>query len=684
MKFGLLQRKEQKTFKVRGFKGGTVTDLNAWDIPDNALSDSENMSCEKGVLCTRAGLSADLGNVIKTENPSIIDTLNFKVADSTVCINGKYKKIALEEYCKDDSIYYCNIFLVDADGKSTPAGNFVFNRITDEDFYQPKSILFYSGKAVNGAGVFAFVSSRNIYNTSQSSYRIYELSANLNSWQELNDYYVPVVYINGRGNNYEESKATGYAYTGTPMLLESQNMLTDRFKAYFTSDGYSSCFRLPFSDLNSAPIICRVYMNPTAYAEWRIAEGQSSASATFYTANITLNVDRKKGMLYFTDYEGDYPVPMMSKYHENNICITAGKTVENGFERVVSSTCCSEYGPNIAFSGGIDKGKVLTVNNEKPLYFPCDSVCSVGGNDGINALVSHKNGIFAFKQNEIYAITLKKGAAVNSSSLLADDDSVFYSSNTFLVKKVNGNKGLTNKCACQLYGNDVIWFGSDRAVYSINTSSFEITKLSEAVDGFLTSLENSEAEKAFLVQIGNRLLLLIGKKAVIIDFSDGGIKKPALYIWGFSDLNVVGGFSSSGKLCIFCTGTDGNVFYTAKLSGSEDTDICFNSGSAVVKSNPVPCMAQSKSFDFGNMSDKKIIESISLTAASKGKLEIYINGRRFDRLNLGKPDMDYTCGTLKTVKLIPYLSPVRAVQFKFCSDKAFSLGELIINYRETV
>lgn len=684
MKFGSLKSNEQKKLRVRAFKAGNFTAVQPYDIPDNALYSSENMWYDKGVLRTREGLSADLKNIIKSENPPLNDTFSYKVSDNSVYINGKHKKIAIEDYCEDDSRYYCNIFFVDADGSSTPAGNFIFSRITDEDFYQPINILFYSGSAVNGAGIFALVSSRNIYNHSQTSYRIYELENSLSSWRELNNFYVPVVYINGRGNRYEESKSAGLAYTGTPKFLESQNMLTDRFKAYYTSDGYSSCFRLPFTDLDNDTVKCRVYKNSTEYTDWLIMEGQSSVTAIFDNLEITLSVDRKKGMLNFTNYAGDYSVPVMSRYHENNICVTAGKTVKNGIENAVSSTCCAVNGSRIVFSGGTDKGRVISVRAENPLYFPCDSSYKIVGEDGINALLNTKNGILAFRKNEIYALALKNGTAINSNSLLADDDSVFYNGDSFTAKRISDNKGLLNKYACLPCGNYILWLGSDRAVYAISISSYEITKLSEAVDGFFDNLSESEVKNVFAVQNGNRYLLLIGGKAVIMDYGNGGLSEPAWYFWSFPNTNVLGGFSSSGELCVFCTGTDGRVFYTAKLSGAEDTDISIKNNAPEIKKQFVPSKAETKSFDFGNMSVKKLIDSISLSAAANSKLEIFINGRRFDSVNLGEPDIDSTCGTLKSVKLLPHLSPVKSLQLKLCSNSAFSLGELVINYRETV
>lgn len=684
MKFGSLQRKEQKTFKVRGFKSGTVMFPLDSDIPDNALTESENMWSESGVLCTRAGLCADSHNIIKSESPSIRDTFSYKVTDSTVCINGEQKKVAVEEYCLEDSIYYCNIFFVGADGLSTAAGNFVFYRLTNEDFYQPINILFYSADPVNGAGIFALVTKRNIYNYSQTSNSVYELNANLTSWQEVQNFYVPVVYINGRGNRYEESKTLGFAYTGTPMFLESQNMLTDRFKAYFTSDGYSSCFRLPFTDLSNDIVQCRIYSSSSEYTDWVIMDNQTSVTTTFCKAQITLSVDRNKGMINFTSVSGDYSVPLMNKYHENNICVTAAKAVKNGFENAVSSTCCALSGSRLIFSGGEDKGRIFSVHTDNPLYFPCDSTYKIGGEDGINALLSYKNGVLAFKENEIYTLSVRNGTAKNTNSLLADDDSVFYNSDSFTVKKVNGDKGLKNKYSCMICGNKAVWLGSDKAFYSLNLNSFEIARLSNEIEEYLNSISDYEIQKAFAVQNENRYYLFIWKKAVIMEFRDGNLSDCAWYIWNFPNTDAIGGFSSSGQLCIFCTGADGNVFYTAKLSGEEDTNLFLNKGTVQTDKSFVKSLAKTKRFDFDTFADKKLIDTIGLTAAAKGKLEIFINGSQFGALSLGKADIDYTCGTLKSVKLIPHLNPVKSLQLEFSSDRAFSLGELIINYRETV
>ena len=684
MKFGSLQQGAAKVLRVRSFKEGTVTNALPSEIPDGALANSENMWRDGGLLSTRLGLLADTGNIIKSENPSDYNSFSYRVADGGVYIDGEYKKIAVEEYLEDDSHYYCYMFLVGEDGNSTPAGYFLFNRITDNDFFRPTNILFYSGKKVNGAGVFALVSSENMYKTSEKGHRIYELSESLDSWQGIYSFYTPVVYINGRGTRYEEARATGLAFTGQPMYLESQNMLTDRFKAYFTSDGYSSCFRLPFSGLNNRAVICRVYDTPSSYTEWRIEEGRTSATAVFYTAQITLNINREKGMIYFTDSSGEYSVPMMSLYHENNICVTAGKDLEYDFQSAISSTCQAEYGSKIIFSGGSDKNIIISVNADKPLYFPVASLGTVGEENSVNALLSCKNGILAFKEDGIYNITVKNGSAINSSSLLADDSSIFTTKDTFTVKKISEGRGLMNKRTCLLCDNYAVWLGSDKRLYALNTSSFEITELSEAVGDRLSLLSDSELRSAFAVEIDKRYLLLTGAKAVIMDYRERGVKAPSWYFWSFNNVKTLAGISHNGKLRLFCLGSDGNVLYTARLSGGEDTEIRLSDGSPQIFKANVKSSLETKRFDFGSMTGKKLIDCIFLAASAGEKLEIIINGRRFDSVRLSESELDCDCGTLKSVKLIPHLNAVKSLQLALKAEHGFSLGELSVNYRESV
>lgn len=685
MKFSSLNRTGLKTLKVKDFSGG----LNLCELPtnisDKELKDIKNMHCEGGALTVRHGLSASKADVIENESMEYEDLISYYVTDSSVYINGEYKKIAVANYLISDAHYFCYVYFLGADGSKTAAGYINYNRISNDCFYQPTSLLFYSGAPVNGGGIFLLATAQNLYDETQYSYRIYEISADMMSWAEPMDYYTPVVYINGRGTRYEEAKATNLAYTGQPKILESRNMLTSRFKAYFTSDGHSSCFRLPFTELADETVICRVYTAPDSYTEWFIESYSSSVSATFYTANITLNVDRSKGMIYFTDSEGEYPVPMMSKYHENNICVTAGKEITNGFNKAASSTCCAEYGSKIVFSGGCDKGKAFCVSVSNPLYFPENTEAEVGGNDrGITALLAYKNGIIAYKEDEIYTLTVNKGEAINSTSLLADNDSVFYKSDSFSVKRIDGNIGCANKNTAVLCGNTPVWLGNDGNIYSLDTLSFKVHKLSAAIKPYLEKIGDTELEKAHALSDIVQYMLMIGSKAVIMEYSQNELKAGNVkwYIWDFGSIKVLGGAKSGKNQRLFCTGEDGFILYSAALSGESDTDICLGTGVPVLNTRKIPCSITTKSFDFGSMATKKLIESILLSVSSVGELDIALNGKHFDRLKLDTPDTDCGCGAFNTVKIIPHLYGTQALCITLSSDSGFSLGELIINYRE--
>lgn len=685
MKFNSLNRTELKTFKVKNFNGGVNLCELPSNISDRELKDMKNMRCEGGAFTARPGLSATYDDVIANDSMEYEDLISYYVTDTSVYINGEYKKIAVANYLVSDAHYFCYIYFLGADGSKTYAGYINYNRISNDCFYQPTSLLFYSGTPVSGGGIFLLATAQDLYNETQYSYRIYEISADMMSWAEPTDYYTPVVYINGRGTRYEEAKATNLAYTGQPKILESRNMLTSRFKAYFTSDGHSSCFRLPFTELAEQTVVCRVYTAPESYTEWFIEANASSVTATFYTANITLNVDRSKGMIYFTDSEGEYPVPMMSKYHENNICVTAGKKITNGFNKAASSTCCAVYGSKIVFSGGCDKGKVYSVSVSNPLYFPENTEAEVGGNDrGINALLAYKNGIIAYKEDEIYTLTVNKGEAINSTSLLADNDSVFYKSDSISVKRVAGNIGCANKNTAVLCGNTPVWLGNDGNIYSLDTSSFKAYRLSAAIKPYLEEIGETQLKKAQALSDIGQYMLMIGSKSVIMEYSQNEPKAENVkwYFWDFGSIKVIGATKNGKNQRFFCTGGDGLILYSASLSGESDIDICFKNAAPVLNTRKITCSFTTKSFDFGSMATKKLIESILLSVSSVGELDIALNGKHFDRLKLDTPDTDCGCGTFNTVKIIPHLYGTESVCITLSSDSGFSLGELIINYRE--
>lgn len=681
MKFVSLNKTPQKVFKVKDFSGGA--DFCDPKSAENGkqLYESLNMRHIGGFLTTRPGIYAKSENLIINLNDTHYDDFCYEVTKSAVSVNGEEMRIAFVQYRYDDSMYYTNILFINKNGEFKSTGSIISSRTSDECFYKPKSLLFYSGKPFAGGGVFALLTKENIYDSNaKKDYLVYEISDDLSAWNRINDIYVPVVYINGRGNRYEEAKASNSAYTGKPTVLEPLSVLTDRFDAYFTSDGHSSSFRLPFAKLNNGSIRCTVYISPTQYTQWTLLQGDKKVTEKFYNVDITFNADRDKGIVYFTNADGnEYPLPMMGLYHENNILISAGTGDATCHSRAVSSSCCASYGSKVIFSGG-DEGAILySVSYDNPLYFPCKSSAMVGDDSSkVTALLSYKDGLLAFKENGVYSVKVKEGNAINSNSLLADNNSTFYNKDTFEIKKINGAVGCKNKYTCTVLEGKPIWLGTDNIVYTLDTSLCKAEEISKAATPLL---ENANDCHPFAVSCKNNYMLFLGNKAAIMEYNSKG--EPCWYSWDFGSINVFGGAVLGGDTVLFCTDKDGYNVYTAKFYGSSDFEITCKENAAQVNQNKITSRITTSHFDFGNITAKKFINSVTMALSSAGATDIFINGRKIDRINLSGKEADCGCGTLNTVKILPHIYGTNEIYITVESDDGLTVGEIVIRYKES-
>ena len=683
MKFGHLDEKREKSYRIRKLDGGINTSALPQNTADGELIACENMEFENGVLKTRAGLIATEYDIIKNESSALFTDVSYTVTETDVFLDGEKKRVAYEKAYDGTSNYVYYVYLLGADGTSAEAGEIYFSRISDDTFYTPYSILFYGGAPVNGGGIFALVTLRNEYNSYEYGYRVYEISSTLNSWMRITSFYEPVVMINGRGNKYETAKASNQAYTAQPKFLEAQNILTGRFKSYFTSDGQSNAFRLPYSGLANEAVMCRIYVNLTKYTDWTILSNSTSDTQTFYNSAITMNVDRSKGMIYFTASDGaDYPIPLMSMYHENNICIRAGKQYGEELKEICTLTCCAAYDSKLVFSGGCERGRVYSVSYANPLYFSEKSIADIGGGGNVViSLLTTKDGIIAFKKNEVYKLKLKHGNALNTSSLLADDDSVFYEGDTFSQTKL-ADTGCANRRACALCGSYPLWLSGDGEIYSMNTFSGKITRVFESTEAFLSLLTATEKENAVAVGENGRFLLLFGGKALLVHFTPGETKQR-YYTHSFIDFKPIDILPNGKDRAYICVGSDGKVLYFARESrAGGDTDIKSSSSQAAVVSVPFSSSFSTKCFDFGTAAVRKSVESITLSVAAVGKLKIRLTGDTEEEINVDLNGCQNKCGTLNVVRLLPHIAPIRVVCLNFSTDGSMEIGEISFNYRE--
>lgn len=680
MKYDSLRKSHTKTLRVKSLDGGINKQEPPLYINDNQLSDCKNVWFQNGNLQTRKGLSCDSEKTLITPIGGYYGENQYKIHKTSICIEGENLLIATAESCTDDYMYSCNVFLISERGDYRAIGKLSFFRTTSEIFYTPINIVFYSGKAQSGGGIFAMVTLQNSYYEEDRYYNLYEISEDFTEWNKVYDFYIPTLYINGRGNKYSLAKANNTACLLSPQILESPNMLNGRFHSYFTSDGYSNSFRLPFSNLSSENIVCRIYYTLVDYVEWQVGPQTIADKKSFFGKEVTMEADREKGTVYFIADGNDYAIPVMDMYHENNIKITATKEIEKGRESIIHSTCTCEYKSRIMVAGGERGNQVFVTDYENPLYFPQNSSAEIGfGDSKVVDLVIKDQKIIALKEDSIYSLSFKEGNRINEISLLADNDKRFRESDTFTCNIITNQIGCKYRECTVVLKDKIVFFANDRKIYIINSfDAGDIICISEVLGKDFNDFRYAD----FAFGSNDKYIIFENNKAFVADFSqDSNIR---WYYWEFpEDFKISGGFAFENTFSFLCAGKNSLLSYIASLNGEKDEYLELGDEGEIFKfKKPVNNSITTKHFDFSAFSSRKNIESVYISIASKENVIISINGKEIAHLNLRLSDEEYDNKDYKSVKLNPYMNNKNSVYITLSANAEMSIGELEIIYKK--
>lgn len=639
------------------------------------LDDGENMWLSDGLLCTRPGLAVEDTEPIYSSGLFDAVSRPLTFTGARVTIEGEEKELAYYTVSEDGSHIKCYVCLVGGGTGYTSIGTMNFNRISSDTFFTPQRFLFFSAGATYGCGIYAFVTVSDGVTT---EYSIYECNAERDGWQRISnsDYYIPTVYINGRGTLYDE---VNDAYPEEPIELEQQNLLTGEFKAYFSSDGHSSTFQLPLSGLDSSNVICRIYRTPTQYAEWIVEENESEAAADFFGVEVTLSCDRVSGMLHFTSGGTDHPIMRMAQYRGNNIFVYASKTIENGFARVVGASVCESFNSFIVLSGSeADKNAVTAARTSRPLYFPKGAVTYVGGGENaVTALKAFGNRLLCFKADGIYRITLNDGSTYADNELLVGVENDFYKSDTLkneLLYYRNGCSSPQSICVC---GNELLWLDASRNVCVMKNGSSRIYTVSDAVFEDLNELSPEDIKACcykgcYLLWAGNRVL------AAQLNESP---EKTAWYKWKFSDDITVDGVAVLGGVPKAAVRVPYKQWsYIAVLAGAYD--ILPDEHGEVIRSS-IPAFFATARYDLGCPQLRKAIDTVFIEAAASQSIEIsFGNEEKIHRIDIMMEGDRAERRQTASFRVRPRLYGVCDTVLTVRSDGAFSAGGLMFCYRK--
>lgn len=672
MKYSALKTGEEKVFCAPIPDKGVNFAKDETQIDDNQLADCKNLYLKDGKIKTRMGITADIQNILDISDMQGAKSVSYEVCGE-IFIDGNFEKIVTAKVDYDDSHCFVYVFLISADSAVKSIGNMHFSRVDSSIFYSPCNITFYKGAAVQGGGIFALVTLENKENTIDRDYRIYEVNSVFDGWELNYSSYIPTVYINGRGNNFDSIEKSGVGNTAEPRILEPLNLLGGSFYSYFSSDGYSSFFRLPYGDLADTTVIVRINSSLDSFTEWIVGEGKNEDTQMLLNSEVIMQVDREKGTVYFKSESGEYAIPVMSMCKENNIRVLAQKNMPEGRPAVISARCAVACGQSIVLAGGIEGNKIYYADYENPLYFPLITDNSVGSPDRpVNALIAVNDTVYAFKESEFFAVDIKRGKALNTTELLADNGKIFKATYSFSVKCLDKTIGCTNPESLTLFENLPIWATKDGRVCRLESNKVRL--LSDNIDKLINKEFTDEIFAGAV--ISNNYILCNGNKAAIMNYGD---RLPAWYIWRLPEsVRLLGVLANNGEIAFICKTADGTLCYTAGLSGECDR-LIDNSGTLVTY--PIESYIKTKRFNLGGFSSLKRINRIFLQLWAEGSVKFTVCSDR-KSIELKHENFAPRCEGECVLRMLTDLHPIRSVQLTISSHKGITLGETDIYYFE--
>ena len=651
MKYGFLNKKSEKKVRLDAFLKG----VDSKSKKSGYLEQGRNIFIDGEAITSRAGITPCENGILDVEQYKRYGKAEYFNTDTTVYHNGKEMKVAYIAVDDYFSNYFVCVFLIDGDGKALPAGVITFGRSTDNIFFIPESITFFAGKSQTGGGLFAFANKYNRENPIERDYSFFEINADFNDWWLVTSYYTPTVCINGRGNFYENAKALNDVYLQNPKSLEGANMLTGRFNAYYSSDGLSNLFKLPYGNLASAGVKCRIYTSIDSYTDWLILEGQTSDTKSFFGSDVTMNVNRQKGIVYFTTVGANYSIPIMSLYNANNICISA--TVENKskLEKLVSCKICKRIGSKLIFTGGHEGSKLYYCDFDNPTYFPVIEV-SVGASDPILALESFGDTLFAFKENEIYSIKGNEQGIIDTTGDLADNNSILKEVSRFSVSNIlRGTNGINPK-TLKTFENELIWQDKVGKIWCLKSSG-KITRVCEGVEDII---KEKFLQSDFAKTFDRNYLLCKQNQIAVMD-----IDEKAWYFWDFpSEIKLLDSFKTKDLSGFVCYSKSADAYYTALQNSKEDAYYIAGEGKYELKKEIIKSVIITNPIKIGFFARRVRITKAFLKLKSDGNVKVCFGSERsLDEIKLNQNDFRKATG------------PIRLNLGYFCSNEVYIMLE---------
>ncbi len=694
MKYKSLKNSKIKELYLKDLSGG-IRSENPIDDCDAYLCESKNMIFKNNKLESRKGF--DIKYTL-TNNGSDVITEPLKYSGTEFSYGDKTYNVSYRIDSDDVSYYNLRTFLIEPDFTVTEAGIIQIIRIDTHDFPFIDNVIYLAGTPYKGCGLYALVRTYS-YTSSDFFGKIYELSSDFTQFKRVDSdaAYEPVVYKNGRGNKFSTISDDRIKNRAEPEKPEALNLLTPAFKAYYSSDSYSTRFKLPFVNLDSGSgAYCKVYTSPDVYAEFLISGTKTeSAEVSILSYNAKLHLDRENGIFYFTVNGNPFTVPAAENYEENNIEIIAYKTISGAKDRIFSSKGCVEFNSRLYFYGNsFSPNEVLCAKTKDKIYFPATCTVNVGRTgEKVTALGSVCNKLIAFKKSGVYRIKNTSGKIFTTEGDIVGNIANYYSSDQLECESIHDEIGCECPETLRQCSNRLIWLNTDKKVYTLATTTYgkenNIFEISSFIKNLFSDLNNSDILSASAVSADGYYYLLIKNKIFTLNYRNKDFGYPEKYSktensaggisWYYSDFEDKDYIISSMKFFTkpaFCfTTRNKTISYLSVLEGGTDSFETVVNSSNTVTSSKIPCEFTIKALSCGNEFLNKSLKRIKMNLSSKSDVYLNIITDRFEkkiRIPAFKNESEVT--------LRPILPRFKKLKLKLSSDNNFSVGSILLNY----
>lgn len=691
MRYATLKKTQLRRYRIDKLDGGLQLNSNIDSIDDNRLSDCLNVWYEGGALTTRPAFRA-VGKPLESVSAYEITKEGLVFTDAVYIRDGVKYNLAYFVTGDDYSFVRLHLYFVNDSGERLDAGVLHFGRTSSDTFYVPQSICFVVGNPTTaGSGIYALVTRKS---GSLTAYSIYELDSALENWADCqNKFYIPVLYIDGQGTRYGEAKtALGLSYPA-PQSPEQRNLLTGWFKAYFTSDSFSSVFRLPIANLDEVAVNCRVYSDSQNYTQWVIPAGSNSVTESLGGREITMKCDRKAGVISFFEGGSDFSVPIMPYCSSNNIVIRACKEIAGGIASIVSSKRSLSFDSRIYLcDNDIKPNEVYSAKLSNPLYFPKGARAAAGeSTSSVLALGVQNNKIIAFKAGETYRIDVNDGASLKDTAILDESDEL-QAGDDLCAVAISKDIGCDCPNTVLRCGNRLVWANSGGQIFMLATTTYgkenNIYEVSLPVSKRLSLLGRAALKSAFALKFGGYYMLFINNMVWLMNYrvkSFGynsqyeGDNSPAenisWYYWEApSAVRLTSGMSGNNNIVVGALDNEGLWNYCMFLGGTRDLIIESDDIKYSLKESAIKAELSTGLLSLGFSETGKRIESVSLELAVEGVGTVALFNRGRTHSFNAAPRGD-----------ILRLTSIRALTDKIgvrvASDSGLRLGSVTFKYR---